>query len=90
MLKQLFSCNRILSAVSPSGLSRAVLREFTPSEGGGKKQQHLEIWSDNQLFQLVDLTLLDKHGDVITSGQLNMNNSPDWFTFVFQCQRQFF
>ncbi|KAG8260370.1 hypothetical protein J6590_098554 [Homalodisca vitripennis] len=61
------SC-RLLSAFSPSGTSCAVLREFTQPDGGSKKQ-HLEIWADNRLSQLVDLTLADQHGEVYTSGQ---------------------
>ncbi|XP_046681057.1 acylamino-acid-releasing enzyme-like isoform X1 [Homalodisca vitripennis] len=58
----------LLSAFSPSGTSCAVLREFTQPDGGSKKQ-HLEIWADNRLSQLVDLTLADQHGEVYTSGE---------------------
>uniref|UniRef100_A0A1B6KI34 acylaminoacyl-peptidase n=1 Tax=Graphocephala atropunctata TaxID=36148 RepID=A0A1B6KI34_9HEMI len=58
----------LLSAFSPSGACRAVLREVTQPEGGSKKQ-HLEIWADNRLSQLVDLTLADQHGEVYISGE---------------------
>ncbi|XP_054284993.1 acylamino-acid-releasing enzyme-like isoform X1 [Macrosteles quadrilineatus] len=64
--------NELLSAWSPSGVGRAVLREHdNGGAGAGGKKQHLEIWRDNRLAQLIDLSMLDQHGDVYTSGEFS-------------------
>lgn len=53
---------RLLSAVSPKGMFKAVIRE--EKENKESKKQYLEVWCRHNLVHCVDLTSLDIHGDV--------------------------
>ncbi|XP_068631647.1 acylamino-acid-releasing enzyme-like isoform X2 [Battus philenor] len=65
--------NELLSAVSPKGMFKAVIRE--EKEGKDAKKQYLEVWCKHNLAHCVDLTALDIHGDVYADSEFG---SLDW------------
>ncbi|CAK1595792.1 unnamed protein product [Parnassius mnemosyne] len=65
--------NELLSAVSPKGMYKAVIRE--EKEGKESKKQYLEVWCRHNLAHCIDLTALDIHGDVYADSEFG---SLDW------------
>ncbi|XP_075220428.1 acylamino-acid-releasing enzyme-like isoform X1 [Lycorma delicatula] len=65
------SSSEILSSISHSQESRAVIREVPSQENSSKKLQHLEIWSKSRLLSVSDLTAIDIHGDVYADSEFS-------------------
>ncbi|XP_067417331.1 acylamino-acid-releasing enzyme isoform X1 [Emydura macquarii macquarii] len=57
----------LLSRESPSGALKAVLRKA--STGKGEEKQFLEVWDQNRKVKSVNLTALEKHGNVYEEDQ---------------------
>ncbi|CAH2038013.1 unnamed protein product, partial [Iphiclides podalirius] len=65
--------NELLSAVSPKGMFKALIRE--EKEGKESKKQYLEVWCQHKLDHCIDLTSLDVHGDVYADSEFG---TLDW------------
>ncbi|XP_077182123.1 acylamino-acid-releasing enzyme-like isoform X3 [Paroedura picta] len=65
------SCTEIkgelLSRDSPSGAQKAVLRKTSNSKG--EEKQFLEVWEKNRKAKSIDLSALEKHGQVYEDDQ---------------------
>lgn len=57
----------LLSRDSPSGAQKAVLRKTSSSKG--EEKQYLEVWEKNRKVKSIELTALEKHGQVYEDDQ---------------------
>ncbi|KAJ8730347.1 hypothetical protein PYW07_017385 [Mythimna separata] len=79
--------NELLSAVSPRETYRALIRE--EKNGKEAKKQFLEVWSKKTLAHSVDLTSLDKHGDVYADSEFGgLQWSHDETALVYVAEKK--
>ncbi|XP_026332967.1 acylamino-acid-releasing enzyme-like [Hyposmocoma kahamanoa] len=79
--------NELLSAVSPGGRYKAIIREEKDTKE--VKKQYLEVWSRATLAHCVDLTALDLHGDVYADSEFgSLDWSPDESSIVYVAERK--
>ncbi|XP_065407526.1 acylamino-acid-releasing enzyme isoform X8 [Chrysemys picta bellii] len=78
----------LLSRESPSGALKAVLRKASP--GKGEEKQFLEIWDQNRKVKSINLTVLEKHGNVYEDDQfgcLSWSHSETHLLYVAERKR---
>nr|XP_060621741.1 acylamino-acid-releasing enzyme [Anolis sagrei ordinatus] len=78
----------LLSRDSPSGAQKAVLRKTTNSKG--EEKQFLEVWEKSRKVKSIELTALEKHGQVYEDDQfgcLSWSHSETHLLYVAEKKR---